>query len=318
MRTVAVLALPDVVLFDLAIPVQLLGETLRDFGTETDGYRVRVCGLAPGPVRTGSGMPLVTEYGLDELARADTVLVPGFGGLAEPVPAAVRAALRTGYERGGRVASICTGAFALAAAGLLDGRRAVTHWAYAALLAQRYPAVRVDPDVLYVDEGRVLTSAGLAAGIDLCLHLVRRDLGTAAANHAARRMVVPPHRDGGQAQFIERPVPGRPGDDLAQLRGYLTGALDQSHSLASMAARARMSARTLTRRFRAETGLSPTRWLLEQRVQRARELLETTDLPITAVAHRCGFASPLALREQFARRTGTTPGRYREAFGATG
>ena len=191
----------------------------------------------------------------------------------------------------------------------------MTHWAYAAQLAERYPAVRIDPDVLYVDEGRVLTSAGLAAGVDLCLHLIRRDLGGAAANHAARRMVMPPHRDGGQAQYIERPMPARSGDDLADLRRYLTDELAEPHSLTSMAARARMSSRTLTRRFRAETGLSPTRWLLEQRVQRARDLLDATDLPIAAVAPRCGFGSPLALREQYARRTGTTPGRYREVFG---
>ncbi|HEY3506463.1 MAG TPA: helix-turn-helix domain-containing protein [Actinocatenispora sp.] len=318
MHLVAVLALPRVVLFDLAIPTQLFGRTMRDFPgrTDHDRYEVRVCAVEPGPVPTNAGVPLVAEHGLAGLAAADTVVVPGFGGITEPVPPAVRTALRSVHARGGRIASICTGAFALADAGLLDGRRAVTHWAHADLLAERFPAVRVDPDVLYVDEGPVLTSAGLAAGIDMCLHLVRRDLGVAAANHAARRMVVPPHRDGGQAQFIERPVPGRPGDDLAALRRHLTERLAEPHSLSSMAVHARMSARTLTRRFRAETGLSPTRWLLEQRVHRARELLEATDLPIATVAHRCGFGSPLALREQFARRTGTTPGRYRAAFGA--
>jgi transcriptional regulator GlxA family with amidase domain len=210
--------------------------------------------------------------------------------------------------------SICTGAFALAAAGVLDGRRATTHWRDAALLAERHPAVDVDPDVLYVDEGRVLTSAGVAAGIDLCLHLVRRDHGAQVANDVARRIVVAPHRSGGQAQFVDRPLPDGVGAGLEATRAWALERLDAPLTVAALAAHAHVSERTFLRRFRAETGTTPLRWLHEHRVAEARRQLEQTDLPVEHVAARCGFGTAVSLRRHFARATRTTPTAYRRAF----
>ncbi len=304
MHRIVILALPDVVLFDLATPCQLLQRH----------YHVEPCAPEPGRVPTTSGFPLVVERGLEALAEADTVLVPGFAPAVWPPPAAALDALRAAHARGARVASICTGAFALAEAGLLDGRRATTHWRYVAQLAERYPLVDVDPDVLYVDDGDVLTSAGVASGIDLCLHLLRRDHGADAANEAARQTVVAPHRSGGQAQFIERPVPASDGDGLEATRAWALERLEQPLTVATLARHACCSERTFARRFRAETGTTPLRWLIERRVAHAQRLLETSDLPIELVAQRCGFGSAAVLRQHFRRATAATPTSYRHAF----
>ena len=302
---VAILALDGVVAFDLAVPAQVFGHRRES------SYDVVVFGLAPGPVPTSTGFSLVAEAGLEALAAADTVVVPGITPTDRSFDSALLDALRS---FGGRVVSICTGAFVLAAAGLLDGLRATTHWRDAPDLAARFPRVEVDPDVLYVDTGRVLTSAGVAAGIDLCLHIVRLDHGAAVANAVARRMVVPPHRAGGQAQFVDRPLPDTPSSSLEATRAWALARLDRPLTVAELARHAFVSERSFLRRFRAETGTTPLRWLHAQRVAEARRLLEQTDLPVEEVASRCGFGSAVSLRDHFARATKTTPTAYRRAF----
>jgi transcriptional regulator GlxA family with amidase domain len=242
------------------------------------------------------------------------VIVPGVGERELRRPEPVLAALRAADRRGARIVSICTGAFVLAQAGLLDGRRAATHWRDASTLARLFPEVTVDRDVLYVDEGRVLTSAGVAAGIDLCLHLVRRDLGAEEANRIARRMVVAPHRGGGQAQFVERPVPATSGDGLGPTCAWMLERLDEPLTVQEMARHAARSERSFARHFRAATGTTPLRWLHEQRVLHARRLLEETDLPVEDVARRAGFGTATSLRTHFVRATRTTPTAYRRAF----
>ena len=301
---IAVLALPDVVAFDLAIPFQLLRRH----------YELTLCSAQPGPVQTTSGFPLVAGRGLDALSEAHTVFVPGFAPSAWPPPARVLDALRAAHARGARVASICTGAFALGAAGLLDGRRVTTHWRHAARLAELFPRAHVDPGVLYVDEGDLLTSAGVAAGIDLCLHLLRRDHGIEAANAAARQTVVAPHRAGGQAQFIERAVAPTDDGSLEATRAYALARLDEPLTVAALARHACTSERTFARRFRQETGTTPLRWLHAQRIDHARRLLEASDLPVEAVARQCGFGSAAILRQHFRRATATTPTAYRRTF----
>jgi transcriptional regulator GlxA family with amidase domain len=308
MDHIAVLALDTVVAFDLAIPAQIFGH--RD---ERHRYRVSICGERPGPVRTSTGFDIVARAGLPTVRRADTVIVPGFEETS-PVPAPVVDALRAADRRGARMISICTGAFALAAAGLLDGRRATTHWRHATEFRERYPAVDLDPQVLYVDEGRVLTSAGIAAGIDLCLHVVARDHGAAAANAIARRMVVAAQRGGGQAQFVERSVPEPADDGLGATRAWMLDRLEQPLTVAEMARHAVRSERSFARHFRAETGTTPLRWLHEQRILHARRLLEETDLPVEIVAARSGFGTATTLREHFGRATRTTPTAYRRTF----
>jgi transcriptional regulator GlxA family with amidase domain len=304
MHQVAVLALESVVAFDLATPAQVF----------RGPYGFELCGVRGGPVATSTGFAVVADHGLEALARADTVIVPGYDTIDRPPPAPALEALRAAHARGARMVSICTGAFALAHAGLLDGRRATTHWRYAAQLAERFPAVDVDPDVLYVDEGDVLTSAGVAAGIDLCLHIVRRDHGAEVAARVARRIVVAPHRDGGQAQFVERPLPTGASDGLAATRAWALEHLDRALDVAALARHAAVSERTFARRFRAETGITPLQWLLAQRVREAERLLEGTDLPVEEVAARCGFGTAASLREHFARVNATTPSGYRRAF----
>jgi transcriptional regulator GlxA family with amidase domain len=305
-RVVALLV-NEVVAFDLAIPDQV-------FGREPDLYSWAVCAPAPGAVPTETGFGVLVPHGLEALELADTVIVPGIGDRAWPLPEAALTALRSAAERGARVASICTGAFVLAAAGLLDGRRATTHWRYAARLAREFPLVRVDPDVLYVDEGDVLTSAGVAAGVDLCLHLVRRDHGAAAANAVARRMVVAAHRDGGQAQYVERPLPASAGGGLEPTRAWMEERLVESLSVEDMARHAGYSPRTFARRFRAETGTTPLQWLIGRRVAEAQRLLEGTAMSVEEVAARCGFGGAVALRQHFGRVVGTSPTAYRRAF----
>jgi transcriptional regulator GlxA family with amidase domain len=308
MHHVAVLALDAVVPLDLAIPAQIFGYP------DEAPYRVTICAPEAGPVRTTSGFEVVAQHGLDALPRADTVIVPGFSPNLRRPAEPVLEALRRAHAGGRRIVSICTGAFALAAAGLLDGRRATTHWRHAGELAALYPAVDVDPGVLYVDEGSVLTSAGVAAGLDLCLHLVRLDHGTAVANAIARRVVVAPHRDGGQAQYIDRPLAPAGDTTLQATRSWALARLREPLSVALLARHAGFSERTFARRFHAETGTTPLQWLLAQRVIAARELLECSDASIDDVADRCGFGTAASLRAHFRRHVATTPTDYRRAF----
>jgi transcriptional regulator GlxA family with amidase domain len=306
---IATLALPGVVAFDLSVPAQVFGHP-----TERSRYALSVCAPEPGPVPTSTGFSIVADRGLDAIAEADTVIVPGVWRTGDSVDGRALDALRAADARGARMVSICTGAFVLAAAGVLDGRRAATHWYDAPALARAFPRVDVDADVLYVDEGRVLTSAGVAAGIDLCLHIVRLDHGAEHANRVARRIVVAPHRSGGQAQFVDRPLPGDEGRSLEPTRAWALDRLDEPLTVRRLAAHALVSERSFLRRFRAETGTSPLRWIHAQRVALARRLLEETDLPVEHVASRCGFGTAASLREHFRRATQTTPTAYRRAF----
>jgi transcriptional regulator GlxA family with amidase domain len=310
---VAVLVLDGVDPFELGVLCEVFGTDRSADGLPSHDFAV--CGLTPGRVRTKTGFGLELEHGLDRLAAADLVAVPAAADVTDP-PAAVLEALRATVARGARVMSVCSGAFALAAAGLLDDRRATTHWMATAELAARFPRVQVDPNVLYVDADPVFTSAGSAAGIDLCLHLLRREHGAAVANMVARRMVVPPHREGGQAQYVAMPLPSpRLEDDrLAQLLDWITAHLADSHTVESLAAHALMSPRTFARRFRAATGTTPAHWLVGQRLLLVQRLLEQTDEPVETIADRSGFHSAALLRQHFARRIGTTPQGYRRTF----
>jgi transcriptional regulator GlxA family with amidase domain len=261
---------------------------------------------------------MTPDHGPEILETADTVIVPGINGLTALANIeSLRTSLTPVFARirpGTRIMSICTGAFVLAALGLLDGRPATTHWAWADEFRELFPDVRLDPDVLFVDDGDVLTSAGVAAGIDLCLHVIRKDHGSEVANGAARRGVVPPWRDGGQSQFIQRPLPDRPTDGTAATRAWILGRLEQETDLAAMAAHARMSTRTFTRRFRDETGMSPGRWLAMRRIEHARRLLEQTDLPVDRVAERSGFGTGVNLRQHLHSAIGVSPATYRRTF----
>jgi transcriptional regulator GlxA family with amidase domain len=314
MPTVAVLALDGVVPFDLSTPCEVFGRVRLADGRA--GYRVKVCG-ATRTVDAGV-FAIRTRWGLRELARADTVIVPGVVDPARPVPRAVVDALRAAAKNGARIASICTGAFVLAAVGLLDGLRATTHWLVAAELARLHPAVEVDPDVLYVDNGAILTSAGAAAGLDLCLHLVRRDYGAAVAADTARISVMPLERDGGQAQFIVHEAPAADGQSLAPLLRWLEKHVDKPLTLEGMARRAGMSTRNFSRRFREQTGTTPAQWLLRARVRRAQQLLETSAHPVERIAADSGFGSTATFRDRFRRLVGTSPRAYRRAFRIAG
>jgi len=260
-----------------------------------------------------SGFGVTPEAGLGALRRAETIVVPAYGGTLDSPPEPALAALRTAADRGARVLSVCAGAFALAHAGLLDGRRAATHWAWAGELARRFPEVEVDPDALYVDEGQVMTSAGLSAGIDLSLYAIRKDFGAAVGEQVARQMVAAPHREGGQAQFA-KPAPAEAGGSLEATRQWAAERLEQPLDVAAMSAHAGVSPRTFARRFREETGTTPLQWLLSRRVLEARRLLEESDLPVETVAWRCGFGTAASLRDHFRRATATTPTAYRRAF----
>ncbi|MGW0433350.1 GlxA family transcriptional regulator [Micromonospora sp. NPDC003197] len=309
----AVLAFDGVVAFDLTIPCQVFAAVRRPDGTPA--YEIRVCaeGMVTATAAEQEPFQLSSRYGVDDARDADTLIVPGADPDRPPHPDTVRL-IRAAAARGARVASICSGAFVLAAAGLLDGRRATTHWRLAGYLAKAFPDVQVDPSVLFVDEGQILTSAGIAAGLDLCLHIVRRDHGAAVAADTARMIVMAPQRVGGQAQFIQHRDPVDDSDDLGPTLQWMQDNLDRPLAIVDIATRATMSTRSLSRRFRAQTGTTPLRWLLERRLQRARELLETTDLPVDRIAHEVGFGSPETLRHHFSRHVGTTPRSYRTSF----
>jgi transcriptional regulator GlxA family with amidase domain len=315
-HVIAVLALEPVVGFDLTIPPTVFGAATKADGTKL--YDVRICGLG-GPVRAGAGFHLTPDHGPEALAEADTVIIPGtyshqprYEGTLPDDLAAALATIRPGT----RIASICTGAFVLGAAGYLDGRPATTHWERAELFRTVYPQVQLDEDRLFIDDGDVLTSAGLAAGIDLCLHLIRRDFGSEVANRAARHCVVAPWRDGGQSQFIERAVPEEGSEGTSPTRAWALTHLDQEISLAALAGHARMSVRTFSRRFKAETGQSPGTWLLQQRVRHACHLLETTDLSVDRVADDAGLGTAASLRHHLRSEVGVSPLAYRKTFRA--
>lgn len=312
MHQVAILALDGVVPYDLSIACEVFSRVLTGHGKPA--YAVKVCGLNR-TVRS-CHFEMRVAHGLEAVAGADTVIVPGIEEPLAAVPVPVLAALRQAGQRGARVASICSGAFVLAASGLLDGRRATTHWVGAAKLAERYPRITVEPDVLFVDEGRIITSAGASAGLDMCLHLVRRDHGQAIAAESARLAVAPLCRDGGQAQFIRHEAPGSR-SSLAALLEWMTAHIDQPLTVDALARQAGMSPRTLARRFREQTGTTPLQWLVMARVQRARELLEGSDLQIDQIAMRAGFDSPVTFRARFRRVAGLTPTAYRSRFGAS-
>ena len=314
MHRVAVLVMPPVTAFDIAIPGLILGSARID-GAPV--YDIRMCTHRRGPIAcvdAAHGAEISLRWGLGILRDAETIIVVGSGS-RDPIDPAIARALQRAHRSARRVVSLCTGAFALAQAGLLDGRGATTYWVRSQELRDRFPAVDVRPDVLFVEDGNIVTSAGVAAGIDLCLHLVMRDHGAAAANEVARMAVVAPVRAGGQAQFIPSPANPARGDSLATLREWALRNLDQPISLAGLAKRFHQSERTLTRRFRAETGTSPLQWLLQQRLGRARELLETTTLSMGRVAEACGLGSADSLRQHFADRMGVSPAAYRAAFG---
>ncbi|WP_217143474.1 GlxA family transcriptional regulator [Streptomyces sp. AC627_RSS907] len=308
---VVVLALDGVYPFELGIPSRILGAA--------DGrYEVITCTVDGRPVRTESDFTVTPEHGPEALATADTVVIAAVAPsrvTAEPLPEVTAALALVRPEA--RIVSICTGAFVLAAAGLLDGRRATTHWQLAELFRQMFPHIPLDPDVLFVADGRVLTSAGAASGVDVCLHLVREDHGTELANKVARRCVVPPFRDGGQAQYIEQPVPEQGAASTAATRAWALDHLGEALTLTDLAAHARMSLRTFARRFHDEVGLSPGRWLVQQRVARARQLLESTDLPVDHIAARVGFATGASLRQHLHTSIGVSPQAYRRTFQST-
>jgi transcriptional regulator GlxA family with amidase domain len=311
MHTVAVLALDQVIPFDLSTPIEVFTRTRLPHGRP--GYRVRVC--ADGRDVDAGLFTLHAPWGLEALVDADTVVVPGTADPSRPPPPAVIDTLKKAASAGTRIASICSGTFTLAAAGLLGGLRATTHWIAAPQLAQAYPDVDVDPDVLYVDNGQILTSAGAAAGLDLCLHMIRRDYGSAVAANAARLSVMPLEREGGQAQFVVHEHPPAPcGSALEPVLRWMQDNTTRDLTLDAIAAHAAMSTRTLMRRFREQTGTTPLQWLHRTRIRQAQHLLETTDHPVERIAAQVGFGSPTAFRDRFKRVTGVNPHTYRRSF----
>jgi transcriptional regulator GlxA family with amidase domain len=308
---VAVLVYDGVAPFELGVLHESWGCDRSDEGLPVMDFAI--CASTSGPVRTQGGFDLLARHDLSRAAEADLVAVPAMGD-AEDAPPEVLAALRAAHARGARVLSLCTGAFVLGQAGLLDGRSCTTHWRHSADLARRFPSARVLPEVLYVDDDRVLTSAGTAAGLDACLYLWREEFGAAAASAVARRMVVPPQREGGQAQFIRSPVPACDAETLGPLLVWLTEHLGEQHTVESLAQAASMSPRTFARRFRAETGTTPHVWLTSQRVMRAEELLETTDRSVDWIADEVGFGTAAMLRHHFTKARSVSPQQYRRTF----
>ena len=281
---------------------------------DVDWYDFAVCAVEPGPIRAAGGIVVQAPYTPELLTRADTIVIPGWRDADETPPAPLLAMIRAAHQRGARLLSICSGAFVLAAAGLLDGQRATTHWRYAERLARRFPRIDVQPDHLYVDNGQVITAAGSAAGLDMLLHVVRRDHGARVGNLVAQRLVVAPHREGGQAQFLPRPMAPDGQGRLPKLLDWLRSHPAEPHTVASMAARAAMSPRTLQRQFQQATGLGPLEWLIRERVALAKDMLELPAVPLAQVAERAGFGSEESLRHHFRRLAATTPGAYRKRF----
>jgi AraC family transcriptional activator FtrA len=309
---VVALAYDGLCAFEFSCAAEVFGLPRPELGP--GWYRFETSAAKGRKVSAQYGISVRVDGGLERLVAAGTVVVPGWQGINVPVPASIIDALRAAHANGARLLSICSGSFVLAAAGLLDGKRATTHWRYADELHRRYPRIHVDPDVLYVDEGQILTSAGSAAGLDLCLHLVRRDYGPAIANQVARRLVIPPHRDGGQAQFLERPVHKLERGSLSELMDKARRRLDKPLRIAELARLAAMSERTFMRCFRAATGMSPGDWITRMRVDRARELLESTALSIDRIASRTGLGTSTTLRHHFRRKVGVSPLEYRRRF----
>lgn len=309
MSTLALAATDGMLHFELSLAYEVFAAA--PVGITAPWYDLKVCG--PAAVQVGR-FRIEPDLTLDHLQHADTVIVPGWADIDQDPPPELLDALRAAHAAGARVVSLCTGAFVLAAAGLLDGKRATTHWAHTEALAVRYPRVEVDPDVLYVDNGTVLTSAGKAAAMDLCLHLVRLDHGSSTANAAARRLVVPPHRAGGQAQFVTTPVPAQDDHRLAALFPWIIERLDQPLTVEDLARQARMSSRHLGRHFKAATGTTPLQWLLTQRIRHAQELLEKTDNSVDAIATATGMGTATTLRRHFNRTVGVPPDTYRRTF----
>ena len=309
---VAVLAYDGLCTFEFGVAVEVFGLARPEFGS--DWYRFQAVAEHPGPMRAAGGLTVSGEIGLEGLEDADLILIPGWRGIDAPVPETLTAAVRRAVARGTRILTICSGVVVAAAAGLLDGRRATTHWRYAEAMAARFPKVEIEPDVLYVEDGPIFTSAGSAAGLDLCLHVVRSDYGPAIANQVARRLVIAPHRDGGQAQFIDRPVPSRSGTRFAHLFDWLRAHLAEPITIDRMADQAAMSRRSFIRRFQATTWQSPSAWLVSERLAHARTLLEGTDLSIEQIVAEAGFGSTETLRHHFRSRLKTSPSAYRRRF----
>ncbi|MEV4866041.1 GlxA family transcriptional regulator [Streptomyces ossamyceticus] len=313
LTNVAAVLMDGVHPFELGVVCEVFGLDRSDEGLPVYDFAVA---SAEGPtLRTHAGFTISTPYGLDRLDEADLVVVPaGESYVRRIYPADLLEALRRATDRGARVLSVCSGVFVLGAAGLLDGRRCAVHWRHSDELSRQYPRAVVEPDVLYVDEDPVITSAGTAAGIDACLHIVRKEQGPEVANKIARRMVVPPHRDGGQAQYVERPLPRSQCDTVGEVLAWMERHLDEEVTVEQLAARAHMSPRTFARRFQQETGTTPYRWILRQRVLQAQRLLEATDETMDTIAWRTGFGTAATLRHQFVRALGTTPQAYRRTF----
>ncbi|GHO82169.1 helix-turn-helix domain-containing protein [Dictyobacter formicarum] len=314
MHTIAVLIYDAVNPFELAVATEVFGFERPELGVPW--YRFLICAVEPRPIRTSAGIFLTTSYSLEHVEEADTIILPGSRPGNVPVPETLLDTLRRSYQRGARIITLCTATFLLAAAGLLDGRCVTTHWAWAAELAERYPRVHVDPQRLYTDDGQILTSAGTAAAIDLSLHVVRQDYGAEIATAIARRMVVPPHRDGGQAQYIETPLLSarEKGEPFGVTLEWITAHLHENLTVEQMAARAVMSPRTFARRFQATLGTTPYQWLLQQRVLLAQRQLETTNESIERVATCCGFSSAATFRLHFQRLLHISPQMYRHTF----
>jgi AraC family transcriptional activator FtrA len=309
---VVALAYDRLCTFEFGCTVELFALERPELGV--DWYDFAVCAVEQGPIRAAGGITVQAPYVPELLALADTIIIPGWRDADELPPPQLLDWIRAAHARGARLCSICSGVFVLAAAGVLDGQRATTHWRYAERLARRYPRIAVQPDDLYVDNGQVITAAGSAAGLDMLLHLVRRDHGAKVGNLVAQRLVVAPHREGGQAQFVPRPMAQGEQGRLSKLMDWLRSHPAQPHTVASMAERAAMSPRTLQRQFQQATGFGPVEWLIRERVAIVKDMLEQPDVPLAQIAERAGFGSEESLRHHFRRLTATTPGAYRKRF----